>query len=134
MTRLQAPTMARIHLASILSPFLLFDIIALVDFMSSKRKHISSLSSFFSHILKRAMNQHPIEAITNQSVLLRFQEMTNDFPLGFTVSPAHITPAPNSDTPLTHPPTANSLPSGEAVPINHRDRSMPLIGLLHKAV
>lgn len=50
------------------------------------------------------MNPCPTEAVRNQSVLVRFPEVTNDFPLGLTVSPAHITPTVNPDPPLTHTP------------------------------
>lgn len=77
---------------------------------------------------------NPTEAVRNQKLLVRFQEVTNDFPLGFTVSQAHITPLPNTVNP--RPPSSPPIPflPGKAERINHRDGSMPLIGLLHKAV
>lgn len=58
----------------------------------------------------QALNACPAEAVRNQSVLVHFQKVTNDFPLGFTVSPAHITPTTNPWHP--HPSPLNSLPSG----------------------
>lgn len=77
------------------------------------------------------MNPHPTEAARNQRVLVRFLEVTNDFPLGFTASPAHITPTTQTQTPTPPPLPAPFFPGG-AEPINHRDGSMTLIGLLRK--
>lgn len=59
------------------------------------------------------------------------QEWQN-FPLRFRVSPVHFTPTRKH----WHPrPLPHSLPSGgEAEEIDHRERSMSLIGLLHKPV
>lgn len=71
------------------------------------------------------MNPCPTEADRNQSVPMLFQEVTNDFPLGFTVSPAHIARTAPPSTHHHHQPTPHPfLPGKRSRSITETDQCL----------
>ncbi len=99
----------------------LFYIMTFVNLMASKKLYEIRILWVLS-VLKphTVMNACPTEAVRNQSVLARFLEVTNEFPLGFTVSPAHITPTANPVTTLL----SSFLPGEQSRSITETDRCL----------